>query len=140
MTTNFGSDLYSVEDLDESRTVSGVACVAQDAYWALKTPPNQGVDEFDAPGRGMDLEAEIGSIDETSGSGAASLPGKIRSALKDDERILDVVTKVDRVVRGALVEYDIRIQCETAEGPFALVAKVGDEGFSLAVTILPGGI
>lgn len=141
MTTNFGTDLYSVEDVDESRTVSGVALVAQDAYWALQTPTNQGIDEVDAPGRTMDLEGEIGNLDETTGSGAAALPDKIRTTLKEDERILDVNSTVNRTVRSnGLVDYDINIRCETAEGPFALVAKVGDEGFSLAVTLLPGDI
>lgn len=140
MTTNFGSDMYDVEDLDDTREVSGVAVVAQDSKWALTTPPSQGIDEFDSPGETMDLEAEIGNIDETTGSGAAALPDKIKTTLKNDERILDVVTTVNRTVRGGRVDYDIKIKCETAEGPFALVAKVGDEGFSLATTILPGGI
>jgi hypothetical protein len=135
----FGTDLYSVEDVDETRTVTGVALIAQDALWTLKTPTNQGVLEFDAPGYGLDLEGEIGNIDE-AGTSAAALPDKIRSALKNDDRILEVETTVSRTVKGPAVEYEIIIRCETADGPFELVAVAGAEGFSLALHLLPGGI
>lgn len=138
MTTNYGLDMYSVDEIDETRTVTGVALVAQDSYWRLKTPPEQGILEEDAPGYGLDLEALIGAADTESD--AAAIPDKIRAQLKQDPRIDTVDTTMARTVKSnGAVEYDITIRCETTElGPFDLVGKAGDAGLNLAVKLLPG--
>lgn len=139
MTTNFGLDLSSLDDVDESRTVTGVELVAQDAFWRLRTPHGQGILEADAPDYGFDLEGAIGEAD--SPEHAASLPAKIEAELTNDPRITDVTAEVVRTVAtSGAVSYDITIRCETAEGPFELVGHAGDDGFSLAVNLLPGGI
>jgi hypothetical protein len=139
MTTNYGSDLYSVEDVDPTRTVTGVELVGQDAYWRLRTPNAQGILEADSPDYGLDLEGLIGSIDTPSD--AAALPDKIRSELKKDERILTVDSTITRTEQSSgAVDYDIAIRCESTEGPFELVGKVGASGFDLAVKLLPGGV
>ena len=110
MTTNFGTDLYSVDDVDPTRTVAGVELVAQDAYWRLKTPPAQGILEADAPDYGFDLEAAIGALD--SDADAAALSDKIRSELTKDERILTVESTIVRTEqRNGAVDYDIGIRC-----------------------------
>lgn len=139
MTTNFGVDLSSLYDVDDSRTVTGVRLVAEDAYWRLRTQQGQGVLEADAPEYGYDLENAIGAAD--SAAEAASIPSKIERELRNDDRILDVTATVVRTVAtNGAVTYDIAIRCETAEGPFALVGKADDAGLNLAVQILPGGI
>jgi len=138
MTSTFGSDLSSLDDVDETRTVTGVELVAQDAVWRLKTPHEMGILVADAPGYGFDLLEAIGSA-EVDGS-FETLPDRIRSELTNDERILGVTTTIARTVVGPAVEYDIRIQCETAEGPFELVGTADSEGLELAVKLLPGGI
>jgi len=139
MTTNFGLDLSSVDDVDETRTVTGVELVAEDALWRLKTPHSQGIFAADDPEYGLDLEAEIGKSDDPSD--AAALPDKIRSELTKDDRILTVDTTISRTEQSnGAVDYDIAIHCETAEGPFELVGKAGDSGLDLAVKLLPGGI
>jgi hypothetical protein len=140
MTTNFGTDLYSVEDVDETRTVTGVDLVAQDAYWRLRTTPDQGIVVEDSPeGYGYDLEGAIGAADTPEDE--AAIPDKIRSELKKDERILTVESTISRTVASnGAVEYDIAIRCETAEGPFELVGKAGDAGFNLALKLLPGAV
>jgi hypothetical protein len=140
MTTNLGLDLYSVEDVDETRTVTGVDLVAQDAYWRLRTTPDQGIVVEDSPeGYGFDLEGVIGALD--SEEDEAALPDKIRSELKKDERILSVESTISRsVAKNGAVDYDIAIKCETAEGPFELVGRAGDSGFNLAVKLLPGAV
>lgn len=133
---DFGTDFSSADDLDETRVVSGLELVAQDALWILRTPPNMGVMEVDAPAYGLDLEDEIGKA--TTPSEEAALPDKIRNALTSDERIQSVTTSITRLDTGGPgVGYDIAITCETAEGPFALVGLMNDEGLELAIKLLP---
>lgn len=139
MTTDFGLDLSSgPDDIDETRAVSGVELVAQDAIWRLKTPRGMGILEADAPDYGIDLLEVIGSV-ETSDD-VASLPGRIRNALKDDERILTVDSTVTAIVNGPTTSYDIEIRCTTAEGPFELVGSATSDELNLAIKLLPGGI
>lgn len=138
MTTNFGLDLSSGDDVDETRTVTGVELVAQDALWRLKTPRGDGILEGDAPNYGIDLLGMIGSAD--TDADAASLPGRIQSALTDDDRIASATATVVRTVNGPATEYDITIRCETAEGPFELIGTADDTTLDLAVKLLPGGI
>jgi hypothetical protein len=137
MTTNFGLDLSSGDELDETRTVEGLELVAQDALWRLKTPTSQGILEEDAPDYGFDLLEAIGAA-EASGD-ASSLPDRIRSELTEDPRILKVETTLTRTVEGPAVAYDIMIHCETADGPFELVGSSDAEGLDLAIKLLPGG-
>lgn len=137
MTTDFGTDVYSVEDLDETRVVSGLALVAQDALWILQTPQNSGVLQDDAPAYGLDLLEEIGSA--TTPSQMAALPDKIRNALKNDERIEKVESTVARSDDGGpAVGYSIQIRCDTAEGPFELVGQAADGKLDLAIKLLSG--
>lgn len=138
MTTNFGLDMSSAEDIDETRTVTGVELVAQDTFWRLQTPRGAGILEADAPNYGIDLLGLIGSADTEAD--AASLPGRIQAQLTDDDRILSATVDVIRIVDGPRVEYDITIICQTAEGPFELVGKCNDEQLNLAIKLLPGGI
>jgi len=138
MTTNFGTDLSSLDDLDETRVVSGLELVAQDAVWRLKTPRAMGILEGDAPDYGFDLLDAIGSA-EVAGD-TASLPERIRAELTKDERILSVTATVTRSTEGAVTTFDIVIRCETSEGPFELVGFAGDEELDLAVRLLPGGV
>jgi len=138
VTTNFGLDLSSIEDVDETREVTGVELVAQDALWRLKTPRSMGILEADAPDYGLDLLEAIGSAE--TAADAASLPERIRAELTKDDRILTVEATVTSTVDGPSTAFDIRIRCETAEGPFELVGTVDDEGLDLAVKLLPGGI
>lgn len=137
MTINFGLDLSSLEDIDETRTVTGVELVAQDTYWRLQTPRGAGILEADAPTYGIDLLGLIGSAD--TAADAASLPGRIQSALTDDDRIASAEVTVTRTTAGPAVAYDIAIRCETAEGPFELVGTVADATLDLVVKMLPGG-
>lgn len=136
--TDFGVDLSSADDLDETRTVSGVELVAQDAVWRLKTPTSMGILEADAPGYGFDLLEAIGSV--ATADDAAALPGRIAAELKDDERILDVTATVVRTGEGPSERWDITIRCTTADGPFSLVGFVSDGELELAVKLLPGGV
>jgi hypothetical protein len=138
VTTNFGTDLYSLDDIDETRTVTGVELVAQDAFWALQTEPGQGILAADAPSYGLDLLGLLGTVE--SDADAAALPDKIRAALKNDERILEVDTTIARTVEGPAVTYAIEIRCTTGEGPFSLVGKSDGAELDLAVQLLPGGI
>jgi hypothetical protein len=137
--TDFGLDLSSLYDVDDSRTVTGVALVAEDAFWRLRTAPSQGILEGDAPEYGYDLEGAIGAIDEPSQ--AAGIEQKIEGQLGDDPRISEVTATIVRVIAttGA-VSYDIQIHCDTADGPFDIVGTADASGLSLAVKLLPGGI
>jgi hypothetical protein len=138
MTTEFGLDLSSFDDVDETREATGLELVGQDAVWRLKTPRANGILAADAPDYGLDLLEAIGSA-ETEAD-AASLPDRIRAELMKDERILSVEATVTRTVEGPATAYDIRIRCETNEGPFELVGRADDAGLDLAVKLLPGGI
>lgn len=138
MTTNFGEDLYSLEEVDETRTVTGPELVAQDIYWRLQTPRSQGIMEGDAPNYGIDLMEILGSA-ETEAD-AAALPGRIQTEIAEDERVLSSTVEVVRSVDGPATQYAITIRCQTAEGPFELVGKADSDGLDLAVKLLPGGI
>jgi hypothetical protein len=138
MTSTFGLDLSSLDDVDDTRTVTGVELVAEDAVWRLKTPLAMGILEGDAPDYGMDLLEAIGSA-ETEAD-AASLPERIRAALKDDERIHTVDATVTRTVEGPATAYDISIHCDTSEGPFELVGTADSTSLNLEIKLLPRGI
>jgi len=138
MTTNFGLDLSSLDDVDETREVSGAELIAQDALWRLKTPRAMGILEGDAPDYGFDLLEAIGSAE--TDADAASLPDRIRGELIKDERILSVNATVIATVNGPSAVFDITIRCETADGPFELVGLATDASLDLAVKLLPGGI
>lgn len=138
MTTNvdFGLDLSSgADDIDETRTVTGLELVAQDAIWRLQTPRGMGILEADAPDYGFDLLEAIGSAE--TDSDVASLPDKIEGELTDDPRILTCDATVTRTVKGPTVEYDIKIHCETADGPFDLVGTSDGATLDLASKLLP---
>jgi hypothetical protein len=138
VTTNFGLDLSSLDDVDETREVTGIELVAQDAVWRLKTPRAMGILEGDAPDYGFDLLEAIGSA--VTPEDAASLPDRIRAELTKEERILTVSATVTASTDGPSTTFNIMIRCETAEGPFELVGLAGDETLDLAVKLLPGGI
>ncbi len=138
MTTDFGLDLSSLDDVDETREVTGIELVAQDALWRLKSPRAMGILEGDAPDYGFDLLEAIGSA--VTEEDAASLPDRIGAELTKDERILTVSATVARSTEGPSTAFAITIRCETAEGPFELVGLAGNEELDLAVKLLPGGI
>jgi hypothetical protein len=135
---NYGLDLSSLDDVDETREVTGLELVAQDAVWRLKTPRAMGILEGDAPDYGLDLLEAIGSAE--TASDVAALPERIRAELTKDERILTVEASVVATVAGPSTSFDIRIRCTTADGPFELVGLAGDEELDLAVRLLPGGV
>lgn len=138
MTTTLGLDMSSLDDLEETREVTGVELVAQDAVWRLKTPRAAGILAADAPDYGLDLLEAIGSV--ATVADAASLPGRIRAELTKDPRILEVDSSVTQTVAGPAVEWDIQIRCQTNEGPFELIGTANDAELDLAVKLLPGGI
>jgi hypothetical protein len=134
--TDFGTDVSSLDEVDETREVSGVELVAQDALWRLRTPRSSGILVIDAPDYGLDLLEAIGAI--SSEADAAILPDRIRAELTKDERIESVEASVVRTVEGPSAAYAIRIHCDTADGPFELVGTAGDGVLDLAVKLLPG--
>lgn len=136
--SDYGIDLSSLDDVEETREVTGVELVAQDAIWRLKTPRAMGILGGDAPDYGLDLLEAIGSSDNEAD--AAALPERIRSELTKDERIASVDATVTRLVVGPSSEWDIRIACETDEGPFEIVGTADSVTLNLAVRLLPGGI
>lgn len=139
MTTNFGTDLYSVDDLDETQEVSGLALIAQDALWRLQTPRAMGILAEDAPTYGMDILEAIGSVETESD--VASLPSQLEAELRGDERIHTAAATVIRtLLDGGAARFDISIECTTAEGPFDLVGSVIDGTVNLAIKLLPGAI
>lgn len=119
----FGKDTFCGTELRTGRFVSGVRLVAQNAFHRLTTPRGMlrgGEDEADY---GMDLSALVGSVQ--SDSEAAAIPGRIRSELTKDPRILEVesTASVSRDPSGAIT-ITTSIHCQTAEGPFELVLAV----------------
>lgn len=138
MSSALGVDLSSLDDVDETREVTGVELVAQDAVWRLRTPRSMGILEGDAPNYGMDLLEAIGSAE--TDNDAASLPDRIRSELKNDERIESINASVISTVKGPATAYDIRIRCETADGSFELVGTANSATLELGIKLLPGGV
>lgn len=119
----FGKDIFCTTSLRTGRFASGLKLVAQNAFHRLTTPRGMlrgGEDESDY---GMDLSGLVGSMQ--SDSDAAAIPGKIRSELLKDSRILDVESQasVSRDPSGAIT-VTTSIHCQTAEGPFELVLGI----------------
>lgn len=133
----YGIDLSSADELDFTREVEGVELVAQDVLWRLSTPAGQGVLAFDAPEYGLDLSGMLGA--SLTDEAAASMPGRIRSELMKDERLLSVDVNI-RTTRGAgTLAWDITIRCTTASGPFDLVFVLDADGVAKAsIKILAG--
>ncbi len=140
MTSEFGIDLSSLDDVDDTREVTGVELVAQDCVWRLKTPRGMGILGADAPDYGLDLLEALGSVELDAD--AASLPERIRAELSKDDRLLEetIVATVTRTVNGPAVAWDIRIRAETAEGPFELVGTSDGVDLNLGVRLLEGGV
>ncbi len=138
MTTDYGLDLSSLDDVDETREVGGLELVAQDAVWRLKTPRAMGILEGDAPDYGFDLLEALGSSETVTD--AAALPDRIRAELTKDPRILSVNATVVRTLIGPGTAFDIRIPCDTPDGPFELVGLASDTALDLTIRLLPGGV
>lgn len=137
---DFGTDLSSDDDVDETREISGRELVAQDIKWRLQTPRSSGILEADAPAYGIDLLDLLGSVE--TDNDLASLPERITGEIEDDERISPGTTtvKVTRTIQGPAAAFDIKIHCETADGPFDLVGSVLNGEIKLSVELLQGGI
>ena len=118
MATNYGRDISVTTELRTGRFAKGLRIVAEAAFRRLTTPRGMlrgGEDEADY---GLDLSECIGSA--ATKATAASLPGRIKSELLKDERIVDVAVDIVVAVDGPSTSYTITIEAEATEGPFTL--------------------
>ncbi len=122
MTTDFGSDTHCERSYKSGRFATGLLLVAQNALHRLITP--QGML------RGGKQESLYGlDVPGLIGHGVAvipTLPGRIHAQLILDERITDTGTIVTQSTDGPATTVIVRINCQTALGPFELVLSVAD--------------
>lgn len=89
MSTDLGTDLYCISDLDPAgRTVSGIEALAQALARRLQTPRGALAAIGDDPDYGTDLRDYVG---EDTGVGAtAEIEAAVRAECLKDERVRDV--------------------------------------------------
>lgn len=116
--SDLGKDTSCGTGLKTGRYVTGPRLVAEACFRRLTTPRGMLRGGEDEGNYGLDLTDLIGSV--TTGADAASLPGRIESELKKDERILDLRVDVADESQGPGRAFVITIEAETNEGPFTL--------------------
>lgn len=136
MTTNFGRDTSCLQSLRTGRFVSGVRLVAEAAYRRLTTPRGMLRGGEAEANYGLDLLDMLGKA--TTAALKAAMPGRIENELEKDERIeTSRATILESKETNGAVTWDITIDCETAEGPFALQLRVSEVTIELLGMSLP---
>ncbi len=116
---DLGRDTSCTTSLRTGRFVSGPLLVAEAIYRRLTTPRGMLRGGEDEASYGLDLSALIG---KTNPEGMlASLPGRLRSEITKDLRVLALGINVESTTIRGRVSFEITINAVTAEGPFALV-------------------
>jgi len=120
MTTDFGRDLHATTTLDTTRVVRGVQLVVNALLRRLRT--RRGTLYFH-PNYGSFAEP-IG--ESTEPADLARLEAQYRTTVEADSRVAPgsavVTVTVSQV--DAATRLDVRIECDTAEGPVDLVLSV----------------
>lgn len=120
--TDFGTDISCYDDADERlSTVSGIEVFRQWCYRAITT--RRGTVP-DAPDRFLDIGEELQGV--TDDIQLALLQATISNEIESDEgeRCLNCTTTITRDGE----DYIVRVEAETAEGPFALVVRADQAG------------
>ncbi len=119
------------DDLTEAmREVTGVLGVAQAIFRRVTTPRGALLDD---PDYGLDVRRFLHQA--MTPEERATIPGRLRNEIRKDPRIERAGVTVVTLTTDEL-ELDIR--CETAEGPFELVASVTTARGILATATIEG--
>lgn len=129
MATDLGKDTSCTTELRTGRYATGARLVAESAYRRLTTPRGTLRGGEEEANFGEDLTKLIGSA--TTKGDAASLPGRIQSELKKDERIETVDVTVTEINEGPAKTFLVRIEAETLDGPFSLKLGVSEVAVGL---------
>lgn len=118
MPVDYGRDTSCMGSLRTGRFVTGARLVAESVYRRLTTPRGMlrgGEAELIF---GIDLTDLIG--DTNPRVVAATLPGRVRSEIEKDERILSVDVTVLETTSGGLTSFTVTVDAVTGAGPFSL--------------------
>lgn len=121
MAVDFGRDTSCTTSLRTGRFVSGARLVGEAAYRRLTTPRGMLRGGEEEANYGLDLTELVGSV--SAKRDQASIPGRIRSELTKDERIVTVDVQVAISTAGPATTFDITIDAVTTAGPFTLVLR-----------------
>jgi len=120
ITTTYGKDVSCTSTMRTGRLVTGARLVAEAAYRRLITPPGTLRGGEEEENYGIDLPGLVGGSNPASL--AATLPGRIRTELLKDERIVSVDAAVELVAED---EIEVTIECDLSSGEtFELVLSV----------------
>lgn len=130
MATYFGKDVSCTDSIRTGRFSRGTRLVAEAAYRRLTTPLGSLLGGEEEQNYGFDLTSLIGS--QATAQDAAALPGRIRAELRKDERIeaVDVTVTPTTATNGA-VTWVVRVDGQTAEGPFSFQVGIDDVSLEL---------
>jgi hypothetical protein len=118
MTADLGRDTSCTTSLRTGRFVTGPLLVAEAIYRRLTTPRGMLRGGEEEANYGLDLTELIG---ETNPKNViASLPGRIRSELSKDERVLSATITVVATLLGVNTALEVAIAATTSAGPFTL--------------------
>lgn len=118
MATDFGTDIYQLDDVSSSfALVSGTTALAQALYRRLTTPRG-GL--FYDPNYGFDVRLLLNA--SLSDAGYAAIVGMIEAECEKDERVYTARCLLDRTPSAATLTLTITTQT----GPFTLTLAVGD--------------
>lgn len=116
--TDLGKDISCTTSIRTGRYVTGPRLVAEAIYRRLTTPRGMLRGGEEEANYGLDLTDLIGSV--STRADAAALPGRIRSEIEKDERIIDANVTVVETTEGVGKSFLVTIVAETNDGPFTL--------------------
>lgn len=124
MTTSFGKDISCTTELRTGRYSAGARLVAESIFRRLTTPRGMLRGGEAEANFGLDLTELVGSV--ANAADAASLPGRIASEVRKDERVESVNVIVTNTSTGVARSFAVRIEGTTADGPFTLNVSVDE--------------
>jgi hypothetical protein len=126
---SFGRDLSCTTTLRTARFARGARLVAEAAYRRITTRRGLLLGGPEEEDYGIDVRDGIGS--SNAANFAAALPGRVEAELEKDDRIQATRATATVVGGGPLVTIRLRVECETADGPFTLTLDVSEAGVAI---------
>lgn len=126
--TDFGRDISCTTALRTGTYATGKRLVAEAIFRRLTTPPGSLLGGDDEANYGLDLLSLVGA--GAPQQVAATLPARIRTEVRKDQRVLSADVSVSWEQNGPAAIY-VTMTIETDLGPFDLTISVGDVDVAL---------
>lgn len=129
MTTDFGRDISCTTALRTGTFATGKRLVAEAIFRRLTTPPGSLLGGDEEANYGLDLLSLVGA--GAPQQVAATLPARIRTEVRKDQRVLSADVSVSWEQNGPVAVIHVTMTIETDIGPFDLTIAVSDVDVAL---------